>query len=162
GCGFDEFFGISASLDMPPYLFLRNDHPEALPTTERTYIRRGPASEGFEAEYVLPALTREAVAFLDRQGQKPDPFFLELAQTAPPPPIVPVPPFRGRSALGPYADFVMQVDDAVGQVLDALERNGQAGRTLVIVSSDNGFAPPATDLAALERQGHHPSGPFRG
>jgi arylsulfatase A-like enzyme len=56
----------------------------------------------------------------------------------------------------------MQVDDAVGKVIDALERNGQAGRTLVILTSDNGFAPPATDLAALERQGHHPSGPFRG
>jgi arylsulfatase A-like enzyme len=30
--GFDYFFGISASLDMPPYAFIENDHVTAQPT----------------------------------------------------------------------------------------------------------------------------------
>jgi arylsulfatase A len=66
--GFDESFIIAASLDMPPYIFLRNDRCEGLPTAERTYIRKGPAHPEFEAVNVLPTLTREAVAFLDRQA----------------------------------------------------------------------------------------------
>ncbi len=41
--GFDRFFGISASLDMPPYIFLRDDRCVGVPTTEKTYIRKGPA-----------------------------------------------------------------------------------------------------------------------
>ncbi len=32
--GFDEFFGIPASLDMPPYLFVDNDHPVEMPTAK--------------------------------------------------------------------------------------------------------------------------------
>ena len=30
--GFDEYFGIPASLDMPPYCYIRNDRLETLPT----------------------------------------------------------------------------------------------------------------------------------
>src|SRR4051794_28039233 len=41
--GFDEYFGISGSLDMPPYLYIRNDRTVGLPTTEKTYISKGPA-----------------------------------------------------------------------------------------------------------------------
>ena len=33
-CGFDSFFGISSSLDMPPYVYLKNNHPTALPDHE--------------------------------------------------------------------------------------------------------------------------------
>src|SRR5690606_35438099 len=35
--GFDEFFGISGSLDMVPYTFLRGDRVEALPTVEKIF-----------------------------------------------------------------------------------------------------------------------------
>ena len=31
--GFDEFFGIAASLDMPPYVFIRNDRVTEQPTS---------------------------------------------------------------------------------------------------------------------------------
>lgn len=161
--GFDESFLLSASLDMPPYVFLRDDRCVALPTAERTYIRRGPAAPDFQAVDVLPTLEREAVAFLERQARsgREKPFFLYLALTAPHTPIVPTAEVRGRTGLGDYGDFVAQVDATVGRVLDALERNGQDGDTLLFFTSDNGCSP-AADTAALERKGHHASGPYRG
>ena len=37
-----------------------------------------------------------------------------------------------------YGDFVVETDDFVGAVLDALERTGQTEETLVVFTSDNG------------------------
>jgi arylsulfatase A-like enzyme len=161
--GFDRFFGISGALDMPPYIFLRDDRCVGVPTTEKTYIRTGPAARDFNAVNVMPALARETVRFLDAQRADPRrrPFFLYLALTAPHTPILPTRHFRGRTGMGPYADFVSQVDATVGGVLQALDRDGLGEATLVIFTSDNGCSPSA-DFAALAEHGHHPSGPFRG
>ena len=41
--GFDYFFGISASLDMPPYVFVRNRVPTEIATVEKAFHRKGPA-----------------------------------------------------------------------------------------------------------------------
>ena len=54
--GFDDYFGISASLDMPPFVFIERDHPVGIPTVEKTWVRKGPAGADFEAVDVLPAL----------------------------------------------------------------------------------------------------------
>lgn len=159
--GFDEFFGISASLDMPPFLFIRNDRCVGTPTTVKTYLRAGPATTDFEAVDVLPSLVREASAFLDRQRGGTTPFFLYLALSAPHTPLLPSSLYAGKSGLGPYADFVLQVDSAIGTILDALARNGQDGKTLVIVTSDNGCSPMA-DFKALATRGHDPNRPWRG
>lgn len=161
--GFDRFFGIAASLDMPPYLFLRDDRTVGVPTTERTWIRKGPGREDFEAIDVLPALAREAVGFLrDQSERRPrEPFFLYLPLNAPHTPIEPSAEFQGKSRLGPYGDFVIQVDEVVGTILAELDRSGLADDTLVVLTSDNGFSP-AADLKALEQAGHRPSAGFRG
>ena len=55
----------------------------------------------------------------------------------------------------------METDSAVGEVIAALEKNGIAGNTLVILTSDNGCSP-AAGIPALERQGHFPSELRRG
>ena len=89
------------------------------------------------------------------------PFFLYLALASPHTPIVPTPQWQGRSELGPYGDFVMQTDAAVGEVLQELDRQGLADNTLVIVTSDNGCSPQA-DYGALLAKGHNPSHVFRG
>lgn len=172
--GFDYFFGISASLDMVPYTFIENDRVLALPTDDRSFqmtlgdsnrlTRFGPAAPGFEAEQVLPALTRRAVEFIAgraAQAEAGQPFFLYLPLNAPHTPIAPTPEWLGKSGISPYADFVMQTDGSVGQVLDALDRGGLATNTLVIFTSDNGCSPEAK-FAELARHGHHPSGQFRG
>src|SRR5262249_56218059 len=53
--GFDYFFGIAASLDMPPYAFIENTRVTELPTVEKQWAhRQGPAAPDFEAVDVLP------------------------------------------------------------------------------------------------------------
>jgi arylsulfatase A-like enzyme len=162
--GFAYFFGIAASLDMPPFVFIENDRVTAVPTVEKQWIRKGPAATSFEAVDVLPRLIAEAERYLaERAGSGPtrQPFFLYLPLNAPHTPIEPTAPWRGQSGLNAYGDFVMQTDAAVGQVLAALERHGLSQDTLVLVTSDNGCSPGA-DLAELAAKGHRPSHVFRG
>lgn len=143
--GFDEWFGVAASLDMVPYVYLRN-HQAVAKTTETQpalgfpkFVRKGPKAPGFDPGDVLDDLAREASAFIERSAADEDkPFFLYLPLTGPHKPVWPHERFVGKTKLGPYGDFVHQVDHTVGIVLDALEKSGQADNTLVIYTSDNG------------------------
>jgi arylsulfatase A len=161
--GFDEFFGISASLDMPPYAFIHNDRFTAPLDTEKELYkgRRGPAAADFEAVDVLPTLTREAVRYIRDRASEKRTFFLYLAFTAPHTPIAPTREWQGKSGIGAYGDFVMETDWAVGEVLAAIDKAGIASNTLVIATSDNGCSPFA-GVPELEKQGHFPSAQFRG
>jgi arylsulfatase A-like enzyme len=171
--GFDEYFGISASLDMVPYTFIANDHVVSLPTLDRSFdwvlgstrkTRHGPAAPDFDAADVLPTLTQRAVDYIGRRAtaaRQGQPFFLYLPLASPHTPILPTKEWQGRSGLNYYADFVMQTDDSVGQVLAALDRAGVADNTLIIFTSDNGCSPEA-DTAFLTAHGHRPSADRRG
>jgi arylsulfatase A len=149
--GFDEFFGIPASLDMPPYLFVENNRPVEMPTAKigpsgDTTYARGPFWRGgaiaptFHHADVLPKITERGVAFLDRQAKSDahKPFFLYFALTAPHTPYLPSRRFVGQSGAGDYGDFVRMVDTSVGELLAALDRNQLTDRTLLIMTSDNG------------------------
>lgn len=48
-------------------------------------------------------------------------------------------PRRQKKAIGGYYASVAYLDAMVGKVLDALEKSGQADRTIVIFTSDHGF-----------------------
>ena len=156
--GFDTFFGISASLDMPPFAFIENDRFTEAPTATKTWVRTGAAAPGFEAPEVLPTLTRKAVDYI---GTAKSPFFLYLPLSSPHGPIVPTKEWQGRSGLGSYGDFVMETDWALGEVMLALDKAGIADNTLLVFTSDNGCAPVA-DIPALEKLGHFPSERRRG
>ena len=167
--GFDSFYGISASLDMVPYTFLANDRVAALPDHDGDFpwyqgrarrTRRGPAAKGFDAADVLPTLAAKAAEFIAARDPA-TPFFLYLPLASPHTPIVPTPEWLGRSGISPYADFVLQTDDAVGRVLKALDERGVATNTLVIFTSDNGCSPEA-DYPELAKAGHNPSASYRG
>jgi arylsulfatase A len=162
--GFHHFFGISASLDMPPFVFIENDRVTELPTVEKTWMRKGPAAAGFEAIDVLPVLTRKATDFIaarSDEAKQGKPFFLYLPLASPHTPILPTKEWQGKSGLNDYADFVMQTDATVGAVLDALEKSGLTENTLVILTSDNGCSP-AAEFPKLLAKGHNPSASFRG
>jgi arylsulfatase A len=166
--GFDYFYGISASLDMPPFVYIKNDRVTEIPNETKRWVRSGPAGKDFEAVNVLPDLTRKAVEYISARGASRQknggaatPFFLYLAFTSPHTPILPTDDWQGKSGLGAYGDFVMETDWAVGQVLASLDAFGLADNTLVIFTSDNGCSPSA-GVKQLETDGHFPSGPFRG
>ena len=110
---------------------------------------------------MLPKLARRAAGYVTERAKTGQPFFLYLALSSPHTPIVPSQEWQGKSGLGAYADFVMETDWAVGEVLSALDQAGVAGKTLVFFTSDNGCSP-AAKVGELERQGHFPSAQFRG
>jgi arylsulfatase A-like enzyme len=142
--GFDYFFGINAALDMTPYGLYRNhdpiqpldEHQTAL--TFPKFIREGPRAKDFQHSEVLDILTEEAVDYIAGQAKSSDPFFLYFALTSPHKPVWPAERFQGSTTLGPYADFIVQTDWTVGQVLRALKENDLVENTLVIFTSDNG------------------------
>jgi arylsulfatase A-like enzyme len=142
--GFDYFFGINASLDMTPYGFYRNNRPiqplddyqEAL--TFPIFIREGPKARDFRHREVLDQLTEEAVNYINDQANTSNPFFLYFALTSPHKPVWPAERFQGSTTMGPYADFIVQTDWTVGQILNALKENDVQDNTLVIFTSDNG------------------------
>ncbi|MEJ2705331.1 MAG: arylsulfatase, partial [Sedimentisphaerales bacterium] len=142
--GFDEFFGIAGSLDMVPYVFYRNHDPIQATTQTQPglkfprFIRKGPKAPDFDPGKVLDRLTEHAISYIDRRAAAGTPFFLYLALTAPHKPVWPAERFQGKTSIGPYGDFVAQVDDSVGQVLRALRDAQVEENTLVIYSSDNG------------------------
>ena len=165
--GFDSFIGISASLDMPPYVWLRDNRVEARLPLGRIkgrdgyeMWRAGPIGDDFTHDSVLPREVSEAVRFLEKQDGK-KPFFLYLALTAPHTPILPTGRFAGFTRTTPYGDFCVQVDDVVGKVLAALAARGLAENTLVVFTADNGCSPGA-NFSELAKFHHDPGAGFRG
>jgi arylsulfatase A-like enzyme len=159
--GFDYYYGISASLDMPPFAYIENDRFTELPTATKKWLRSGPAAPSFEAVDVLPTLINRAAAYIERQAATKKPFFLYLPLASPHTPIVPSKEWEGRSGISPYADFVMQTDAALGDLMTALTVNGVDENTLVVFTSDNGCSP-AAEIKQLQAAGHYPSGDLRG
>lgn len=144
--GFDYFFGIPASLDFEPYLFVENNRAVE-PLTARTpgrndprgvFWRGGDISPSFTMEGCLPALASKATGYIRNRGRMRQPFFLYFPLTGPHTPWMPTPEFQGKSKAGIYGDFVMQVDALLGQIMQTLEETGQARNTLLIFTSDNG------------------------
>ncbi len=168
--GFDTYFGISASLDMVPYCFIKDDHVVANPSEtmklamngsggKMSFTREGPGSPGFRGEDVLPSLTKRTLDIIAEKNEAP--FFIYMPLNSPHTPILPSEKWVGKSGLGLYADFVMETDDAIGQIMRATEEAGIAKDTLIIVTSDNGCSPQA-NFPDLIAKGHNPSGVMRG
>lgn len=157
--GFDSYFGIPASLDMEPYVYVRDDGVVQQPTEKVAaskhrrqngggFWRGGPIAPDFKHLDVLPKIGAEAVAFIDRHGKAASekPFFLYVPLSAPHTPWLPTEAWRGKCKAGYYGDFVAQVDATVGQILAALDRHQLADNTLVVLTSDNGSHWPVSDI----------------
>jgi arylsulfatase A-like enzyme len=162
--GFDYFWGISASADMPPFVFLEDSKVTELPTTEKKWGRKGPAASSYEAIDVLPKITERTLTFIAEHAQRTKedkPFFLYLPLPAPHTPILPTKEWQGKSGLNQYGDFVMQVDNAIGEIVKAVNESGISENTIIIFTSDNGCSPAAR-FDELLQKGHLPNHIFRG
>jgi arylsulfatase A-like enzyme len=172
--GFDSFFGIRASTDIPPYFYIRDDRVVTPPTEsiaenhsddwspiQGAFWRAGKIAPDLELKNVLPRLTDEAVNVIRNHaaGGVKQPLMLYLAYTAPHTPWLPGDEFLGRSGAGLYGDFSAMVDSMIGRVLTALDGAGMARETLVILTSDNG---PTWYPHDVERFGHDSAGGLRG
>ena len=173
--GFDSFYGQPASPDQPPYFYIRGRRAVQLPTLDLPYSeghdhtvryqgrfwRAGKVAPNYRQEEILERFTAEAMRVLDRhyEATPKQPLFLYYAMTAPHGPWVPDEDFQGKSRVGPLGDFVMQVDDIIGRLMQKLDALKMSDNTLVILTSDNGPLWFDPDVA---RYGHDCSGMFRG
>lgn len=166
--GFDEYFGTDVP-NWPPYCFIENEHTVGIPThyLSQSLIgnnqasKQGPALKDWTLEPILPALGNRAAQYIQSRADSKTPFLMYMPLTSPHTPLSVNEAWKGKSGLGLYADFVMETDGVVGQVMEAIDDAGLADSTMVVFTSDNGCAP-YIGVSKLEEQGHYPSGPFRG
>jgi arylsulfatase A-like enzyme len=93
-----------------------------------------------------------------------EPFFLFYSLTEPHVPRMPSTVFKGKSGLGYRGDAILQIDWAVGEIMNELKDLGLDKNTMVIFSSDNGpvLDDGYEDEAVTKLNGHRPWGPLRG
>lgn len=172
--GFDTFFGIRASTDIPPYFYIRGHNAVEPPTDtiaanntegwspiQGEFWRAGGIAPNLKLKDVLPKFTDEAIGVITSHSKShaDAPMFLYLAYPAPHTPWLPSKEFAGTSKAGMYGDFSAMVDHEVGRVLKELEKSKLADDTLVIFSSDNG---PTWYEKDVKKFGHASVGPLRG
>lgn len=160
--GFDRYFGIAGSTDMPPYCYLDQDRVAAIPDRDKQQFfgeqRPGLQVAGWQEEQVDLRFVDEATRWISEQGERP--FFAYLALSVPHRPCMPPEFVRGRSSAGPRGDAVCLMDWAVGELDAALGGIGARDNTLFIVTSDHGAITFFTDDTG--GSDHRPNGPWRG
>ncbi|MDZ7738905.1 MAG: arylsulfatase [Bacteroidales bacterium] len=165
--GFDYSYIVPNSLNVPPYVYIENhkvtSQPDRITSDTSKYggWKEGLTGADFQHEEVLPHLTDKAVEWINGNANKEEPFFLYFAPTAPHAPILPSEEFRGVSSTNPYGDFVVMLDHMVGRITDALKENNASENTIVIFTSDNGYAP-GPGIEQLSTLGHSPGFVYRG
>jgi arylsulfatase A len=103
-----------------------------VPLMRNTEIIEKPADQNT----ITKRYTQEAVKFIS--GNKNKPFFLYLAHSLPHVPLFVSQDFQGKSKRGLYGDVVEEIDWSVGEILEALKKEGLDKNTYVIFTSDNG------------------------
>ena len=163
--GFDYSFLLAASLNMPPFVYLENDKVVKEPTsisiskkTENPYAFwiKGAISEDFKHEEVFPVFVDKAISYINTNANRDKPFFLYLPLAAPHNPIMPIDPWKGKSNINPYADFVLMIDDLMGEIFKTVKEQGIEDNTLIIFTSDNGCSTNA-NFPVLKAKGHNPN-----
>jgi arylsulfatase A-like enzyme len=139
--GFDHSFGLPYSNDMDARADLpRGSSGSPTPPEDGwnvPLLRDGMVVEQPADQRALTKrYTAEAAGFIAESKDRP--FLLYLAHTFPHVPMFASSAFKGKSRAGIYGDAVEELDWSVGQVLDALKREGVAENTLVFFTSDNG------------------------
>jgi arylsulfatase len=137
--GFDSWWGVPYSHDYWPVWY------DGKPTNKMPWPPL-PLMEGDKKIRTIATLddtatltrgvTQRAVAFIHEHKDRP--FFLYVAHPLPHVPLAVSPEFKGKSGKGLYADVIMEIDDSVRQIVEAVDGDGLAEKTLIVFSSDNG------------------------
>ena len=139
--GFDYYFGIPYSNDMDRIagertyqeMFIDPIYQDFnVPLMRNNEIIERPANQNT----ITKRYTEEAVNYISENKSKP--FFLYLAHSLPHVPLITSDAFRGTSERGLYGDVIEEIDWSVGEILNALKKEGLDKNTYVIFTSDNG------------------------
>ena len=126
------------------------------------------ASEDEAGEYLTDRIGRQAVEYIDRN--KKNPFFMYVAFNAPHTPLHAKTSLQKQVAHLPteaqklYGAMQISMDENIGKILNALDKNGLTENTIVAFLSDNGatFAYPVNWPADWKKEMLGSNGVLRG
>lgn len=142
--GFDAFYGVPHSNDMPDFALYRGEEKIEHPVEQSTLTAR---------------YTQEAIEFIDANADQP--FFLYLSHTFPHIPLFVSPKFQGRSEAGLYGDVVEELDWSAGEIVARLKSLGLYQNTLILFTSDNGAWWEGSNGSARGKKGSSWEGAYR-
>jgi arylsulfatase A-like enzyme len=108
--------------------------------------------------YATDLIANEAVQIIETHGGGARPFFLYVAFNAPHTPLQATAPWLARFAhimdkkRSTHAAMIAHMDDAIGRIVQALEKRGLREKTLIVFSSDNGANTPTGDNTPFRDQ----------
>ena len=120
-----------------------------------------PSYRQVDADPIMIAQVEEY--FADRAASAdPDPFLAYVALYSPHLPWALTAPFIGTDSSRGfyYGDWMREVDDRIGRVIDAIDTNGFRDNTIVLLTADNG--PENAAMSQSLSFGRDPNGPLRG
>ncbi len=163
--GFDYYYGDDVP-NWPPYVWRENERLLGNLTAQMKQgamvgVSAGPAVPDWDFTAVLPAYAKRCAQYIRSHKQNENPFFLYFPMPSPHTPIAPGNGFKGKTGISDYADFLMETDWAIGELLKALDDTGQDSNTVVIFTCDNGTSPKA-NFAQLDTAGVHLNVNWRG
>lgn len=156
--GFDHSYGSLAGGVGPwDHHYKKGEHSETWHRDEKLLTESG---------HVTDLIASEACSWL--AARKDAPFFLYVPLTAVHLPVKEPEEWLARVPAGitsavarHYAACIMHMDAAVGRIVEALEKNGQRGKTLIVFTSDNGGSTAENNGQAYPAD-DYPSGPLPG
>jgi len=158
--GFDEWYGIPRTTDEAFWPSEPAAKAAGIPFTHIMEGRKGEKSRELEVydldqrRLIDAEITRRTIDFMERNVRAGKPFYAYVPFTLVHLPTLPNPKFVGRTGYGDFPDALAEMDEHVGEIVDAIDALGIRDNTLVVFTSDNG--PEAT----WPWQGS--SGPWRG
>ena len=160
--GFDYHFALPNQIDWLPKIYVENESIWGLRSKGKhpygKSFYKGQPYHGYDAPQRVAKNVTQDLSDRARQwifkcrNEKPDtPFFLYFCAVAVHHPISPSDEWRGSSGVGPYGDFIHDLDHSVGEIMDALAYAGVLDNTIVIFTSDNGgdICPEEEEARAL-------------
>jgi len=159
--GFDTFFGTAANVENAPMFYVENrgflgrkpgDEVVKVPRKDKPWksiYKPWDESVIYKADEVSLEVTKRLVNYIET-ADADRPFFIYWPTHIPHKPITPHATFVGKSGVGLYGDFLLELDAYVGDVMGALKKTGQLDNTLIIFTSDNGGLNPRSEEFAMK------------
>lgn len=170
--GFEFSYIIPSSLDIAPYLYIKNEKVTTNDVTAQPawvdkssrgrWYRGGDVASDFSHSGVLEKMVNEAKSYITAKAKSDSSFFLYLALTSPHTPWLPSEKFLGKSGAGAYGDFVMMTDAMVKDIAETCRQQGIDDNTIIIFTSDNGSHWFPVDINQYKHESNHGTSGMKG